>query len=577
MKSPAPADPPIDSVAVRLMWDRLVSIVDEATVTQYRTAFSTVVQEANDFACSVMDRRGGTLANSRFGLPSFVATQAVTLRTLLTRFDAGEIREGDVFITNDPWIATGQVMDLTLLRPIFRNGRLVAFAGSVAHAPDLGGVQRWNTSTDVFEEAIFIPLMKLHDGGSPNRTLLDLIAANTRIPDLTIGDLEAQLAAMRPITSRLVSLMDEYGLESLDPLADDIYTRSEAAMRSAIAAIPDGTYTGEVLSDGFPDPLDLAKPRDPILIRATVVVAGDEMHVGFAGSSTQQPGSFNSIWTFSEAYTLYGLRLILVPDLPNNAGFYRPISVDCPGGSVVNARFPAATLSRHAVGHQVVDAVYAALAPVLPGAVIAQGGSAPSWDLILMGNDRRGRPFNRLVIINGGSGARATGDGHTWCFPANISNTPVEILETSVPVLCEEKAVIVDSAGPGRHRGGFGQRISLRARNSFGFSLINARVVHPPQGLLGGQPGRRGRALLDGLEIPPGTDGEVPAGHQLVIETPGGGGMGPMLERDSTRTAIEMADGLVTSSWGSSVHAEPNPWSVTKPPADDTSVAFRRG
>ena len=275
--------------------------------------------------------------------------------------------------------------------------------------------------------------------------------------------------------------------------------------------------------------------------------------------------------------TLYGLRLILVPDLPNNAGFYRPISVDCPEGSVVNARFPAATLSRHAVGHQVVDAVYAALAPVLPGAVIAQGGSAPSWDLILMGKDRRGRPFNRLVIINGGSGARATGDGHTWCFPANISNTPVEILETSAPVLCEEKAVIVDSAGPGRHRGGFGQRISLRARNSFGFSLINARVVHPPQGLLGGQPGRRGRALLDGQEIPPGTDGEVPAGHQLVIETPGGGGMGPIIERDSTRTAIEMADGLVTSRWGSSGQAEPNPWSVTEAAADDTSGTFQSG
>jgi N-methylhydantoinase B len=565
---------PIDPVAVRLMWDRLVSIVDEATVTQYRTAFSTVVQEANDFACSVMDRRGGTLANSRFGLPSFVATQAVTLKSLLSRFGAGDIREGDVFITNDPWIGTGQVMDLTLLRPIFRNGRLIAFAGSVAHAPDLGGVQRWNTSTDVFEEAIFIPLMKLHDGGAPDRTLLNLIAANTRIPDLTIGDLEAQLAAMRPIASRLVSLMDEYQLETLDPLADDIYARSEAAMRSAIAAIPDGTYRGEVLSDGFPDPLDPAKPPEPIVIRASVVVVRDDMHVSFAGSSPQRPGSFNSIWTFTEAYTLYGLRLILVPDLPNNAGFYRPISVDCPEGSVVNARFPAATLSRHAVGHQVVDAVYAALAPVLPGAVFAQGGSAPSWDLILMGNDQRGRAFNKLVIINGGSGARAGRDGHTWCFPANISNTPVEILETSVPVLCEEKAVIVDSAGPGRHRGGFGQRISLRARSSFGFSLINARVGHPPQGLLGGRPGRRGRALLDGQEISPGTDGELPAGRQLVIETPGGGGMGPMVERNTSVTAAEMADGLVTSTWGSPP-AEPHSPAATEAAGEDTGEPSR--
>lgn len=539
----------LNSVTVRLLWDRLVSIVDEATVTQYRTAFSTVVQEANDFACSVMDHRGGTLANSQFGLPSFVATQAVTLKAVLDRFEPDRIKDGDVFITNDPWIGTGQVMDLTLLRPIFRKDRLVAFAGSVAHSPDLGGVQRWNVSTDVFEEAIFIPLTKLYEAGQPNRVLLDLIAANTRLPDLTMGDLEAQLAAMRPIVSRLVALMDEYGLDELDPLADDIYRRSEAAMRAAINRIPDGSYVGEVVSDGFPNPLEPAKPQEPILIRATVVVTGDEMKVSFEGSSAQRPGSFNSVWTFTEAYTLYGLRLILVPEAPNNAGFYRPITVECPEGSVVNARFPAATLSRHAVGHQVVDAVYAALAPVLPEAVMAQGGSTPSWDLLLMGNDLRGRPFHKLVIINGGSGATPRLDGNTWCFPANISNTPIEVLEASVPVLCEEKALVVDSAGPGRQRGGFGQRLSVLACTGVQFSLINARVVHPPQGLLGGGPGRRGRALLDGEEIAPGSDGFLVPGQRLIIETPGGGGMSPISERDKSRLASELEDGFVTDRW----------------------------
>jgi N-methylhydantoinase B len=539
----------LDSVTVRLLWDRLVSIVDEATVTQYRTAFSTVVQEANDFACSVMDHRGGTLANSQFGLPSFVATQAVTLKAVLDRFEPDRIKDGDVFITNDPWIGTGQVMDLTLLRPIFRKDRLVAFAGSVAHSPDLGGVQRWNVSTDVFEEAIFIPLTKLYEAGQPNRVLLDLIAANTRLPDLTMGDLEAQLAAMRPIVSRLVALMDEYGLDELDPLADDIYRRSEAAMRAAINRIPDGSYVGEVVSDGFPNPLEPAKPQEPILIRATVLVTGDEMKVSFEGSSAQRPGSFNSVWTFTEAYTLYGLRLILVPEAPNNAGFYRPITVECPEGSVVNARFPAATLSRHAVGHQVVDAVYAALAPVLPEAVMAQGGSTPSWDLLLMGNDLRGRPFHKLVIINGGSGATPRLDGNTWCFPANISNTPIEVLEASVPVLCEEKALVVDSAGPARQRGGFGQRLSVLACTGVQFSLINARVVHPPQGLLGGGPGRRGRALLDGEEIAPGSDGFLVPGQRLIIETPGGGGMSPISERDKSRLASELEDGFVTDRW----------------------------
>lgn len=539
----------LDSVTVRLLWDRLVSIVDEATVTQYRTAFSTVVQEANDFACSVMDHRGGTLTNSQFGLPSFVATQAVTLRAVLERFPADEIRDGDVFITNDPWIATGQAMDITLLQPIFRGGRLVAFAGSVAHSPDLGGVQRWNVSTDVFEEAMFIPLMKLFDAGAPNKTLFHLLAANTRLSDLTIGDLEAQLAALRPIRSGLMSLLDEYDLDSLDPLADDIYARSEAAMRASIAKIPDGKYVGDVWSDGFPNPYEPERSQAPILIRATVDVAGDQMHISFAGSSPQRPGSFNSVWTFTEAYTLYGLRLILVPDAPNNAGFYRPIKVECPEGSIVNARFPAATLSRHAVGHQVVDAVYAALAPVLPDAVFAQGGSAPSWDLLLMGEDTRGRPFHRLVIINGGSGATPRSDGYTWCFPANISNTPVEVLEASVPVICAEKALITDSAGQGRWRGGFGQRMTFTALTEIQFSLINARVMHPPQGLLGGAPGTGGRAFLDGSEIAPGTDGVLKAEHELVIETPGGGGMFRPSERDAGLVAHEVAEGLVSPGW----------------------------
>ena len=202
----------LDPVTVKILWDRLVSIVDEATVAQYRTAFSTVVQEANDFACSIMDTTGGTLANSQTGLPSFVATQAFTLSDLLQRFPREDFHPGDVFITNDPWIGTGQAMDITLLSPIFRGERLVAFAGSVAHAPDLGGAQHWNLSVDVFDEALLIPPMKLYDRGQPNETLLALIRANSRLPHLTLGDLDSQLAAIHRSTTRLLSVMDEYDL-----------------------------------------------------------------------------------------------------------------------------------------------------------------------------------------------------------------------------------------------------------------------------------------------------------------------------------------------------------------------------
>lgn len=252
----------LDPVTVKMLWDRLVSIVDEATVVQYRTAFSTVVQEANDYACSIMDRRGDTLANSQFGLPSFVATQAVTLHNVLQRFPEHRMSPGDVFITNDPWIGTGQAMDITILSPIFVHDRIVAFAGSVAHAPDLGGTQRWNLSTDVFEEAIRIPPMKLFAGGVRNDSLFEILTANSRLPELTLGDLEAQLAAIRPTNSRLRELMAEYGLQELDTLAADIYARSERAMRAAIESIPDGTYGGRVLSDSFGDPLGGGQDRD---------------------------------------------------------------------------------------------------------------------------------------------------------------------------------------------------------------------------------------------------------------------------------------------------------------------------
>jgi N-methylhydantoinase B len=538
----------LDPIELKILWDRLVSIVDEATVVQYRTAFSTVVQEANDFACSILDRHGDTLANAQFGLPSFVATQAVTLHEVLRRFPEDSIRPGDVFITNDPWIGTGQAMDLTVLSAIFKNDQLVAFAGSVAHSPDLGGAQRWNLSTDVFDEALLIPPMKLFDAGHPNRTLLELIRANSRLPELTIGDLEAQLSASRKIQARLLDLMDEYELADVDHLAAEIYARSEATMRAAIEAIPNGRYTGQLLSDGFRDPLSRgAGEDDPIVIKATIAVNGSELAIDFSGSSPQRPGSFNSVASFTRAYALYALRFILVPLYPNNAGFYRPIEILCPEGSVVNAKYPSPTLSRNVIGHQVADAVYTALASVLPEAVFAQSGSAPSWNLLLMGNDLRGRPFHRLLIVNGGTGGGPRTDGITAAFPANLSNTPVEVLESEIPVLCEAKEVITDSAGRGRHRGGFGQRMMFRATAPVGYAVLNARITYPAEGVLGGTAGRTGRVVAAGEELLPGSDGTLAPGERLIIETPGGGGHSSPTAREPHLLEADIHDGLVTA------------------------------
>jgi N-methylhydantoinase B len=440
-------------------------------------------------------------------------------------------------------------MDLTLISPIVRNGRVVAFAGSVAHAPDLGGAQKWNLSTDVFVEAIRLPLMRFSKGGERDETLYELLKANSRLPELMAGDLEAQLAAMRLIRERVLELLDEYRLDNIDAMAEAIFGRSEHAMRLAVDAIPDGRYGGEVRSDSFPSP-DGEPPTadgEPIVIKVAVDVRGSDVTMDFTGSSAERPGSFNSVWTFTSAYALYALRLILVPYVSNNAGFYRPVTVVCPEGTVVNARYPAATLSRHVIGHQVVDAVYAALAPVLPDRVIAEGGSTPSWDLLLMGEDADGRAFHRLVIVNGGTGASPNQDGATCCFPANLSNTPIEVLERLMPIACECKEIIADSAGAGRRRGGFGQRLVLRALAPVKFSLINARVRNAPKGLLGGSAARAGRALARGEELPPGSDGLLGVGETLEIDTPGGGGVGDERERDPVLVERDLAQGFVTS------------------------------
>jgi N-methylhydantoinase B len=535
----------LDSIAIRILWDRLVSIVDQATSAHKRTAFSTLVREANDFAATLLTADGNLLVNAESGLPPFVAAPAFALQHLLTEFPASSLREGDVLISNDPWIAAGQALDIVLLQPLFRNGRIVAFAGSMAHSPDLGGAQRWNRSFDVFDEALRIPNSKLFSAGELNRTLFEVIRYNSRLPDLTIGDLEAQLAALHVLNSSVMSMMDEYELEDLDQLIVEIFTRSEAAMRNAIADIPDGVYIGEIESDGFPDPAHPDLRPEPILIRATVTVRGTDLDLDFTGSSGQRPGPFNGVWTICQAYASYAIRAVLVPFLPNNDGFYRAVTVTCPEGTVVNASFPAPTLSRHVIASQVCDAAFQALARVIPTRVIAPSGNGPPWSLALMGEDRHGRRYHRLVIISGGHGATAERDGETFCFPGNAANTPVETMESLMPVVWECKEIIPDSGGPGEHRGGVGQRMVLRPLLPLSYSMINGRVGHVPPGLLGGRAGRPGRFVAAGSERLPGCDGSVQEGETLVIETPGGAGWGAPSRRDRYLLENDIAEGIV--------------------------------
>ena len=355
-----------------------------------------------------------------------------------------------------------------------------------------------------------------------------------------MGDLEAQLSSIHVIESRLREVMDEYELSDLDEIRDEIFSRSEDAMRAAISEIPDGVYTAESYADTY-DPTEEA-----IRIRVEVAVNESSMSVDYTGSSGKTGGPFNSTWTFTSAYALYVLRTLLVPMLPNNGGFYKPIQVICPENSVVAAGYPPPTLCRHMIGHQVVDSIMLALAPIMPAKVIAPSGSAPTWNLLVMGRDSQSRPYHRLVNFNGGAGASAESDGLPVSFPANIGNTPVEILESLMPIVCEVKEGIQDSDGAGRRRGSGGQRIVFRALEEFTYSIIGGRTEFPAVGLNGGEAGACGRILVDGRLIRSGSDGRIGAGGKLTIETPGGGGFGPPLDREPDRVLKDVIEEWVS-------------------------------
>lgn len=527
-----------DPISLKILWNRLVAIVDQAAVTLVRTSFSTVVRESNDFACVLLDSNGRSLVQNSAAIPSFIGTLPITVRHFLKRFPPESLAPGDVLITNDPWLATGHLPDITVAKPIFHHGRLVAFAGSVAHSPDIGGRIRSPDARQVYEEGLRIPISKLFEAGDLNELLDDIIRTNVRVPDQVTGDLMAQVAANELAADRLVRLMDELGIDDLTDLAKVIHSQSEQAMRRAIKAIPDGDYTSEVRPDGFEDELRIA-------MRLTV--AGEEIHVDYAGSSLQVDHALNTVLNYTYAYTAYPIKCITSPDIPNNEGSFNPITVTAPEGSLLNPRFPAAVGGRALIGHYLSAAVFQALATVVPGAVQAPTGS-PLWCLTMTGQ-HRGKGFTGVYFLNGGQGASERKDGISCLsFPSNVSNTPVEVMETQSPILLEQKSLRNDSGGDGRHRGGLGQNLEvlITADASVTVAFLADRLRNPAAGLLGGGNGARGHVRLNGQPINPKRQIVVQPGDRLLLSTPGGGGFGSPVERDRERLRRDIENNLVS-------------------------------
>ncbi len=532
---------PIDQLTLDVMWSRLIATVNEQAAALMRSSFTSIVREAGDLSAGVFDRRGRMVAQAVTGTPGHINSMATGMVHFLERFPVDTLAPGDVLVTNDPWKTASQLNDITVVTPVLRGGRVVALFANCCHALDIGGRGLSADSRSVFEEGLFIPVTKLHDAGRPVDALHELIRANVRTPDEVIGDLHSQVVGNEVGARQLVSFLDEFRLDDIESLSDEIVARTEAAMRARIRALPDGTFPFELTIDGF---------GDPILIRAAVLVEGDRLTVDFAGSSGPVGLGVNVCLNYTRAYTTYGVKCAISPDVPNNEGGFRPIVVTAPEGSILNARYPAAVGGRHLVGHFLPSAVMGALAGVLPDRVMAPGYDG-LWDTHLAGEERgTGRYFSFSWFSSGGTGALAAQDGlSATAYPSGIAGVECEVMETIAPLVIRRRELRADSGGAGTFRGGLGQTLEFEVRTDreFLFSGLYERVEHPAPGLRGGRPGAPGRlSASDGVDVRPKISRMVPATTAITLEMPGGGGYGSPFARDPARVLEDVREGYVS-------------------------------
>jgi N-methylhydantoinase B len=526
-------------IQIEVLWNRLLSVANEQQNALMRTAFSTIVRESLDLACAIFDSQGRMIAQSNTGTPGHINPMATGVPRLLQVYPPETLQPGDVIVTNDPWLTAGQINDFTVLTPVFRAGRIVGYFANCCHAADIGGHVLSAEATEVFEEGLRVPVTKLFDRGEPNRELFKIIRANVRTPDETVGDLYAQTACNDVGARSLLAMMDEFGLDSIDPLAGVILDRSERAMREAIRALPQGTWRHEVWSDGFETPLKLCV--------AVTITAGD-LHIDFAGSSPQSRRGINVVMNYTRGYASFAMKAAVCPDVPHNAGAFRPVHVSAPEGSILNCVEPAAVASRHLVGHFIPGLIFGALAEALPGRLLA-GGADAAWMSVWRGVWPDGRRFNNTLFQLGGMGARVNKDGlNATGFPSGVGGVPAEVIETLTPMLQHERSLQPDSGGAGRQRGGLGQttRFTCLSGQPWSVSAMIDRTQFAAHGLDGGLPGAVGAFWVNGQPAAPKTVVWFEPDAEVRLSPPGGAGWGDPHTRDPQAVLRDVIDGYVT-------------------------------
>lgn len=530
---------PIDPVSLGIIWDRLISITDETLSTLVRTSFSTNVRESYDLSCILFDAKARLIAQGNYSVPSFTGTAPATAAQMLERFPPETLRPGDAIATNDPWIGTGHLYDINVLRPIFRGDTIVAYSMSITHLPDIGGLGFSATATQVYEEGLRLPVCKLVEAGRPNELIFELVGTNVRVPEQTIGDLHANIACNEVAARLLVEFMDEYGLDSLDDVADSIIGNSERALRDAIQKIPDGSYSHAIQIEGQGD--------GALTLAVRMEVIGDRIHFDFDGTSPAINMGINVPIAYTKAFAAYAIKCVTTPGIPNNLGSVTPITVSAPEGCVLNARPPSPTGGRHIVGHFVTPLVMGALAKVVPDLVQADSGMLSLVNI--QGRRPDGVGVSSIFFSSGGYGALDGVDGAP-CMPSpsNMTGTPVEVWEDITGMTVLRKALLADSGGAGRNRGGLGQEIVLRndTGHPLTISCLSGRSEFPALGYSGGKPGALRSVIVNGRKVHPKGRYYLQPGDILTLLEPGGGGFGDPAERRRDQVEADLAQGFIT-------------------------------
>lgn len=530
----------IDPITLEVLWNRLIATVNEQAAALMRTSFTTIVRESGDLSAGVFDTRGYMIAQAVTGTPGHINSMATCIHHFMAAYPAENLSPGDVMITNDPQKTSGHLHDFTVITPIFKGDKLVAYFGNTCHVLDIGGRVYGTDAHSMFEEGFYVPITKLYMAGQPNTELMKLLAANVRTPDPVLGDIHAQVAANDVGGRHLIEFMDEFGLDDVTALSDEIVDRSERAMRAAINQVPDGEYENEVFSDGY---------EAPVKLHVKITKSGDHMHVDWAGSSMESIRGINVVLNYTHAYTTYALKCALASEVPNNEGSFRPVTVSAPPRSILNALKPAPVAGRHVIGHFLPGAIFGALAPVLPNRVMAEG-AANIWSMQFTGSDDEGEPWTYIWFSSGGTGARPTADGiSATAFPSGVAGVPTEVIESLSPVVFHSRELVTDSGGAGRFRGGCGQemRVSVRTDRSYVLSPLFDRVKFHAAGYEGGEPGGYGAIeLSDGTCFDTKGAREYQPDTEITFRLPGGGGYFDPVTRDPESVRNDVIDGLVS-------------------------------